>query len=136
MDVDLLRPGTVPIAPETILWFEFLLDPELLHKHLQKPNPDPTPIDLITKFFDVIHDTLRIQNEADTETNSINNVDISQERPKHPAKNIALKLLSLKVAAYIKWDLGQIRLLPFKTQQHLMQDLLYFTNNKTPVEIR
>lgn len=36
MDVDLLRPGTVPIAPETILWFEFLLDQELLLKHLEK----------------------------------------------------------------------------------------------------
>lgn len=36
MDVDLLRPGTVPIAPETILWFEFLLDKDLLLKHLAK----------------------------------------------------------------------------------------------------
>lgn len=39
MDVDLLRPGTVPISPDTILWFEFLLDPNLLKKHLSKPNP-------------------------------------------------------------------------------------------------
>lgn len=39
MDVDLLRPGTVPIAPETILWFEFLLDKDLLLKHLEKEFP-------------------------------------------------------------------------------------------------
>lgn len=39
MDVDLLRPGTVPIAPETILWFEFLLDKDLLLKHLEKESP-------------------------------------------------------------------------------------------------
>lgn len=39
MDVDLLRPGTVPISPDTILWFEFLLNPSLLQKHLSKPNP-------------------------------------------------------------------------------------------------
>lgn len=39
MDVDLLRPGTVPISKDTILWFEFLLDPNLLKKHLSKPNP-------------------------------------------------------------------------------------------------
>lgn len=39
MDMDLLRPGTVSIAPETVLWFEFLLDPELLLKQLQKVNP-------------------------------------------------------------------------------------------------
>ena len=39
MDVDLLRPGTVPISPDTVLWFEFLLDPNLLKKHLSKTNP-------------------------------------------------------------------------------------------------
>lgn len=39
MDVDLLRPGTVPIAPDTVLWFEFLLHEDLLLTHLQKPNP-------------------------------------------------------------------------------------------------
>lgn len=39
MDVDLLRPGTVPISPDTILWFEFLLNPSLLQKHLSKPFP-------------------------------------------------------------------------------------------------
>lgn len=38
MEVDLLRPGTIPIAPETVLWFEFLLDKDLLIKHLQKEN--------------------------------------------------------------------------------------------------
>lgn len=36
---DPLKPKTVPLAAETILWFEFLLDPELITKHLQKPNP-------------------------------------------------------------------------------------------------
>lgn len=39
MDVDLLRPGTVPISPETVLWFEFLLDQGLLRKHLEKQIP-------------------------------------------------------------------------------------------------
>ena len=39
MDVDLLRPGTVPISPDTILWFEFLLNPSLLQKHLSKSFP-------------------------------------------------------------------------------------------------
>lgn len=36
---DPLRPKTVPLAAETILWFEFLLDPTLLTKHLYKQNP-------------------------------------------------------------------------------------------------
>lgn len=39
MDVELLRPGNVPISPNTVLWFEFLLYPNLLEEHLQKPYP-------------------------------------------------------------------------------------------------
>lgn len=39
MDVDLLRPGTVPISPGTVLWFEFLLNPKLLANHLRNPKP-------------------------------------------------------------------------------------------------
>lgn len=35
---DPLRPKTVPLSAETILWFEFLLDPTLLTAHLAKTN--------------------------------------------------------------------------------------------------
>lgn len=35
---DPLRPKTVPLSAETILWFEFLLDPTLLTEHLAKFN--------------------------------------------------------------------------------------------------
>lgn len=38
MDVDLLRPGMIPIAPNTKLWFEFLIDPSLLEEHLNNPH--------------------------------------------------------------------------------------------------
>lgn len=36
---DPLRPKAVPLDSETVLWFEFLLDPQLITKHLQKLNP-------------------------------------------------------------------------------------------------
>jgi len=39
MDVDLLRPGMIPIAPNTKLWFEFLIEPSLLEEHLNKEHP-------------------------------------------------------------------------------------------------
>lgn len=39
MDVDLLRPGTVPISKDTNLWFEFLLNPNSLEEHLKKTKP-------------------------------------------------------------------------------------------------
>lgn len=38
MDVDLLRPGMIPIAPDTKLWFEFIIEPSLLEEHLNKPH--------------------------------------------------------------------------------------------------
>lgn len=36
---DPLKPKAVSLAAETVLWFEFLLDPELITKHLKKTNP-------------------------------------------------------------------------------------------------
>ncbi|CAH1117237.1 unnamed protein product [Phaedon cochleariae] len=133
MEVDLLRPGTVPIAPETILWFEFLLAPNLLLQHLEKPYADPPPSELITKFYDVISETLRINPES--ETAEIIDVETNNGKLKPPAKTVALKILALKVGAYLKWNLVQIRRLPFKTQINLLQDLMYFTNDKKTVEI-
>ncbi|XP_072390138.1 integrator complex subunit 8 [Diabrotica undecimpunctata] len=133
MEVELLKPGTVPISPETILWFEFLLDPNLLLKHLEKLSADPPPSELITKFYDVISETLR--NNPDTENGEIINVETNNGKTKPPAKTTALKILSLKVGAFLKWNLVQIRNLPFKTQISLLQDLMYFTNDKKTVEI-
>ncbi|VEN57796.1 unnamed protein product [Callosobruchus maculatus] len=129
MDVELLRPGTVPISPETVLWFEFLLDPSLLLKHLKKPIPDPSPLELITKFYDVINESQKNRSEID----HLENVDYIEE--KYSTKSIALRILSLKIVAHLKWNLGEIRQLPFKTQITLLQDLMYFTNNKTVMDI-
>lgn len=154
MDVDLLKPGTVPISPDTVLGFEFLLDKNLLLNHLKKPNSgiyllksflhmnksknsflDPSPIDLITKFYDAIAMTLRNRMEPES-LEAVTLEGASEVKLKHPAKNIAMKILSLKVAAYLNWNLGQIRSLPFKTQISLLQDLMYFTSGeKTVMEI-
>lgn len=35
---DLLKPTSVPLEAETVLWLEFLLNPSLLTTHLQKEN--------------------------------------------------------------------------------------------------
>lgn len=35
---DPLRPKTVPLSAETVLWFEFLLDPSKLTTYLSKES--------------------------------------------------------------------------------------------------
>uniref|UniRef100_A0A1Y1MIK6 INTS8 TPR repeats domain-containing protein n=1 Tax=Photinus pyralis TaxID=7054 RepID=A0A1Y1MIK6_PHOPY len=130
MDVDLLRPGTVPISPDTVLWFEFLLREELLLDHLQKEKPDPSPVELINKFTSVVYET--------TDLKKVEVVDGDKSsvlETKYTLKHLALKILSLKVVAYLKWNLDIIKELPYKFQLNILQDLLYFTNNQIPVDI-
>ncbi|EFN80014.1 integrator complex subunit 8 [Harpegnathos saltator] len=127
MDVDLLRPGTVPISPDTILWFEFLLNPSLLQKHLSKPFPDPSPTDLIIKFMTINSDQKEIELKTiDTESNDVKPNGVN----KWSHRNLALKILSLKVAAYLKWDLDILeKKLPLPIQLTLLQDLFYITSD-------
>ncbi|CAH0550288.1 unnamed protein product [Brassicogethes aeneus] len=134
MEVDPFRPATVPISSETVMWFEFLLNKDLLKNHLEQECIDPSPTELITKFYDVISDILRTKIE--NENIEIIRVDPPEEvRPKQSAKNIALKILSLRVMAFLKWNLVQLRSLPFKTQINLLQDLIFFTNDNITLEI-
>lgn len=165
MDVDLLRPGTVPISPDTILWFEFLLNPSLLLEHLSKPLPgltkkiyvhiylllsrdtqwainftslkhfvsDPSPTDLIIKFMTI---NLEQRDNNETKIVDIDGIETKQPAPcKWSHKNLALKILSLKVAAYLKWDLDTIETkLPLPMQISLLQDLFYIATDNV-VEI-
>lgn len=49
MDVDLLRSETARPSRNTVLWFEFLLDPSLLENHLQEEAPGNVTVTLVTK---------------------------------------------------------------------------------------
>ncbi|XP_063237089.1 integrator complex subunit 8 isoform X3 [Bacillus rossius redtenbacheri] len=124
MEVELLRPGTVPISPDTLLWFEFLLDPALLEKHLSKQNPDPAPTDLIVKFLSIVldrKDEVKLTEALD----SVDTVKIEETAVKPNRKCLALKILSLKVAAHLRWNLTIIESkLPLPMQVALMQALL------------
>ncbi|XP_031784985.1 integrator complex subunit 8 isoform X1 [Nasonia vitripennis] len=124
MDVDLLRPGTVPISPDTVLWFEFLLNPSLLQIHISKPLPDPSPTDLIIKFMTI---NAEQNNEVKVIENDANEIKINVVN-KWTYKNLALKILSLKVAAYLKWDLESLqKKIPLQMQLTLLQDLFFIT---------
>ncbi|XP_026726032.1 integrator complex subunit 8 [Trichoplusia ni] len=133
MDVDLLRPGTVPISPDTVLWFEFLLDPNMLKNHLSKPNPEPSACELIEEFLSVE------TKNASSKPTSERVVDVDAP-PSPPAsipspsqfsrKQLALKILALKVAATLHWNLDIFEeKLPPQIQQQFMQDLVYVTTD-------
>lgn len=62
-------------------------------------------------------------------------IDTNAElKPQDSLKNLALKILILKVAAYLKWnlDIWDVKL-PLKIQICVLQDLFYFTNEKTDI---
>ncbi|XP_059049066.1 integrator complex subunit 8 [Achroia grisella] len=134
MDVDLLRPGTVPISPDTILWFEFLLNQDLLKSHLNKPNPEPSPCELIEEFLSV--DTKNANSKPTSER--VLDVDAPPSPPSETTptslqfsrKQLALKILALKVAATLHWNLDVLETkLPPQIQQQLMQDLVYMASD-------
>ncbi|XP_078253292.1 integrator complex subunit 8 isoform X2 [Rhinoraja longicauda] len=81
-----------PSTPPQTIWFEFLLDEGLLEKHLQKCYPDPSPIQLINQF---------LEQASKPSVNEQNQV----HPPTDNKRNRTLKLLALKVAAHMKWDL-------------------------------
>ncbi|XP_037300356.1 integrator complex subunit 8 isoform X2 [Manduca sexta] len=134
MDVDLLRPGTVPISPDTILWFEFLLDPNLLKNHISKPNSEPSACELIEEFLSV--DAKNANSKPSSER--LMDVDAPPSPPsattpapvQYSRKQLALKILALKVAATLNWNLDILESkLPPHIQQHLMQDFVYMATD-------
>ncbi|KAL9868578.1 integrator complex subunit 8 isoform 1-T1 [Geothlypis trichas] len=81
-----------PCTPPQTSWFEFVLEEALLEQHLQKPSPDPPPVQLIVQF---------LEQASKPSVNEQNQVQL----PPDNKRNRILKLLALKVAAHLKWDL-------------------------------
>ncbi|NXW08327.1 INT8 protein, partial [Fregetta grallaria] len=81
-----------PCTPPQTSWFEFLLEEALLEQHLKKPSPDPPPVQLIVQF---------LEQASKPSVNEQNQV----QPPPDNKRNRILKLLALKVAAHLKWDL-------------------------------
>ncbi|CAL8293197.1 unnamed protein product [Merluccius merluccius] len=85
-------PGGRAGSPLQTSWFEFLLDGNLLETHLHKANPDPTAAQLIVQF---------LEQASKPSVNEQNQV----QPPVDNRRNRTLKLLALKIAAHMRWDL-------------------------------
>ncbi|XP_063616443.1 integrator complex subunit 8-like [Cydia splendana] len=128
MVVDLLRPGSTPISQDKIRFFEFLLDQKLLEEHLRYPNPEPSATDLIVEFLSV-----DVSNDIRDGPATFDHVSMSPLqslhsscRPNISRKQLALKVLALKVASSLNWNLDtfEAKLTPF-IQRQLLQDLVF-----------
>ncbi|KAJ1519294.1 hypothetical protein ONE63_004593 [Megalurothrips usitatus] len=109
--MDPLRQDSAAAQPDTVMWFVFLLDPSSLEKHLNQQDADPSPTELITKF--------------------LNNGHAANDTVPRNKKNLALKILSLKVAAHLKWDMSTfLNRLSVGMQFQLLKDLLYMARQE------
>ncbi|EDW00928.1 integrator complex subunit 8 [Drosophila grimshawi] len=144
---DPLKPKPVPLAAETVLWFEFLLDPNKITQHLQCKNPEPGAVELIMQFISMTPDTAIAStvvtpgsdlqnmsnvsvgaNPATPAASAVLNVPppIQQRQPELQLtrKQLALKILELKVATWLRWNLDVLENgLPVLMQLALLRDL-------------
>ncbi|GIY33509.1 integrator complex subunit 8 [Caerostris darwini] len=143
-----------PPSAEKVLWFEFLINPNLLESYLTEPNTDPGPTDLIIKFLGNSMAPINIDQPGNMNLNQHGNSSpflcspvfgngseemvTDSEHPKsgneekEDPKKIALKLLALKVAAHLKWDLNILeKKLPLTMQQALLTELLKISGGDT-----
>ncbi|XP_026812278.1 integrator complex subunit 8 [Rhopalosiphum maidis] len=130
MDVDLLRPGMIPIAPNTKLWFEFLIEPSLLEEHLNKSHADPSATELLIKFLYSSMERpkdLPLIDIDDLMDNSRIDKKIEYRKRK---KYECLKILAMKIVSFWEWDLNILQTrVPISLQIIFVQDLLDLVSN-------
>lgn len=124
MDIDTIK--VVSIAEETVLWFEFLLKPELLEKHV---TSETKAVEIINEFLNIKENSQQINEVNSPDSESLNKLESLPL--KLGRKHLALKILALKVASYINWNLGIIeKNLSIQKQVQLMSDLCSITSGR------
>lgn len=143
------QPYSHALSPCKTLWFEFLISPDLLHKHLTSQKfPDPNPVELIISFLNNVNVPQSSQSNVPVTTNNIGNNDENSNSANlnsnlesngsstdstansSPKKYLGIKLLALKVAAYLNWDLDILENnLPITMQFTLLDELIKICDN-------
>lgn len=130
-----------------VSWFEFLLNENLLEEHLAQVNPDPSASDLISIFLhqaEIAVNTAReiaqkeqMQNsELKGEAEPIQTLD-QKLLPVDSKKAHALRLLAIRVVAYLEWNLELLeKSVPLPTSHEVLNELVGITTpgdlTKTP----
>lgn len=119
---------TVPLAEETVLWFEFLLKPELLDQHVTNESK---AVEIMSEFLNIIPSENSQQNNEVSSPDSDSLNKLESLPLKLGRKHLALKILALKVASYINWNLTVIeKNLPIQKQVQLLSDLCSITSGR------
>lgn len=119
MDIDAIKSAP---CEETILWFEFLLKPELLEGYLKKESTIHT-ISIMGEFLGISPSESSQANEINSpDSDSLNKIESLSL--KLGRKQLALKILSLKVASFLDFNLDTFeKFLPIQKQIQLLSDL-------------
>lgn len=92
-------------------------------------SPGPTPIELISKFLSIAPENQT--NSIDITTPDIESALNKNEGLKIGRKQLALKILGLKVASHMKWNLQLLeKNLTLQKQVQLLSDLCTVTSGK------
>jgi integrator complex subunit 8 len=130
MDVDAIK--SAPLCEETVLWFEFLLNPNLLSKHV---TTESKAIEILSEFLNKISENN--SSNSNVQANDINSPDDSLNKVeslslKLGRKQLALKILALKVASFFNWKLDVIeKNLAIQKQVQLLSDLCSVTSGRS-----
>ncbi|KAL8569201.1 hypothetical protein ACOMHN_051881 [Nucella lapillus] len=126
-------PGMAPNTLPTVSWFEFILNDKLLEQHLAQENPEPSAVQLIVQFMQqaevemasLIQNTREqnAQQAPDTRPDSNNG---GEDTPIEESRKVkALRVLALKVATHLHWDLSILEKgVPTPIVQALLIELL------------
>lgn len=128
-------PTTRPSNSDVLSWLDFLLDDSLLEKHLSSGKPDPSPFELVIQFLaNAIEPVPQGLNGGSVPPGNglpcMVSLDGTPNEPGSPEedpgnrKSQPLKLLALKAAAFLDWNLDLLeQKLPLTMQQTLIAEL-------------
>lgn len=130
MDIDAIK--SAPMCEETVLWFEFLLKPELLEGYLKKEESQHRAIEIMSEFLGIscpTENSQQVTEISSPDSDSLNKLESLSL--KLGRKQLALKILSLKVASFLDFNLDTFeKFLPIQKQVQLLSDLCSISSGR------
>nr|XP_006821472.1 PREDICTED: integrator complex subunit 8-like [Saccoglossus kowalevskii] len=139
------RPPSRQDTPLPVVWYEFLLNPNLLQQHLSKDDPDPNAVQLMAHFLGNVclqqsaqqlpppvlggqNTEFNFGNGIAAVQNNVTTNGVEKKRTK------MLKSLALQTAAHLDWNLNTIQNnLPMHLGHGLLKDFLKCT--EAPIDV-